>query len=761
MKQKFSRLSGLLSAAAPRAALFVTGLLLSRAEGIGGARPFGFAFFAACGGDPFAAAGAALGLVLSGADLLTVGGFVFSAAVFMAVFPGIRKGRLPFVAKRQSASLAAIIVPAVGLFLLFISMSVGGYPLLYDCIVLLAESATVFVSAVAFGKALSLLPSLHLRRTLTGEETLCMALLFGCCVSGLCGIRLFGSLDIGETLCVFLVMIYAIRFGSLHGGAAGAVMGLICALSRGRIDASPASFAVSGIAAGCLNKKGKIASCTAFILSNALVTALANGSAEVLINLSCSLAAALLIFLVPRRFFEVIDTVGAVASAEDVLLRDRLRLLGAALSNAEAAMRALSPSAEETEKQLSENMRGRAARRICSRCGLKKYCWGRDGKNTDEAMNAIAQALESGKKPSAELAPPHCIRPEIFAAEFAKMHELYLCDLSWSGRRRELQSAMLAGFDGIKAAAEKLADGGGEAALCDELLADDIRSRLRRLGIDAWDIFVTGSHEDTEVRLALRSCGELGCCEEIVPAVLEQATGLKFAKTGLKDCNSCRCRYVVAPEYDIEAAVASAVKENRRVSGDYSACCLLGRTTFVMALCDGCGSGEKAARESRFCARLLISLLEAGMDAEAAINLTNSIIIGSGIDGFTAIDLCIAELGRSARLYKCGGAATYLRKSGEAEEISAGGLPAGVSPTGGAECYERSMDDESTLVLISDGVALSGDGSDWIKELIEHGKLAAPQRLASEILNRARDSSGGVPRDDLTVIAANIRRKQA
>lgn len=762
MKQKLKPLAKWLRMAAPRAALLLTALLLSRAEAIGGSHPFGFAFFAACGGNLFAAIGGALGLVSSGAKLITTGRYVFSAAIFMAVYPGIKRGRLPFASRGQQAILAALITPAVGLFLLFISMSVGGYPLLRDCIVLLSEAATVLVSAAAFSRAMALLPSLHIRRTLTGEETLCLALLLGCAVGGLCGIKPVRELDLGETACVFLAMVYAIRFGSLHGATSGAVMGFICALSRGRIDASPASFAISAIAAGYFSPKGKFPACTAFILSNAVITAMANGSAEVLISLSCSLAASLLLFLVPGKFFEVIDNVGAVPSTDDVVLRDRLRLLGTALLSAETALRALTATKEETDKELCESMYTRTARRVCSRCGLRKYCWGRDAKNTHSAMEALAAALDRGEKAVPSLSPSHCIRPDVFASEFAKMYDLFLSDKVWSQRRRELQASMLTGLNGISTIVSQLADRSGESSLCDELMADDIRSRLRRLGIDAWDIYVTGDHEDTEVRLALRSCGGLGCCEELVPAVLEQATGMKFAKTGLKDCASCRCRYVVAPEYDISIAVASAVKENRRTSGDFTTCCLLSRDTFAMALCDGMGSGEKAAGESRLCATLLISLLEAGMKAEEAINLANSLIIGSGIGSYTAIDLCVAELGGAARLYKCGGAATYLCAGAEAEEIAAGGLPAGAEAGSGAECYERSMDDESTLVLISDGIALSGDGTGkWIKELIEHGSLATPQRLASEILNRARDSSGGVPRDDLTVIATNIRRKQA
>ncbi|MGN1098083.1 MAG: SpoIIE family protein phosphatase, partial [Clostridia bacterium] len=475
------------------------------------------------------------------------------------------------------------------------------------------------------------------------------------------------------------------------------------------------------------------------------------------------LTASLLLFLIPKRFFNVISTAGHAPTSESVILRDNLQLLSSALFSAESTLRALTSTKAADDAALRETMYSRTSRRVCSRCGLRKYCWGRDTKNTKTAMEDLERALNRGEKPTAELAPSHCIRPDTFAAEFGKMYDIYSSDKIWSDRRRELQATLCTGLSGINGVVASLIKQSGETSLCDELLADDIRSRLRHAGIDASEIYVTGNEEDTEVRMVLRECGGLGRCEDAVPKVLEEATGLRFAKTGLKNCNSCRCRYVVAPDFDVEAAVASAVKENRRISGDFSTCCLLDRNTFAMTLCDGMGSGDEAARESRLCATLLISLLEAGMDAEAAINLTNSLIIGSGVGSYTAIDLCIAELGGTAKLYKCGGASTYLRQGKGAEEFAPGGLPVGASAKSGAECYERSMEDESTLVLISDGVALSGNGhSEWIKELIEHGGLATPQKLASEILNRARDKSGGVPRDDLTVIAANItRRKQA
>lgn len=759
MKQK---LKSVISGAMPSLGMFAAALLLSRARFIASCHPFGFAFFAASGGNPFCAVGMILGLMSAGADLIITGRYIFSAAIFMAVYPGIRQGKLPFVSKEQAAAAAGIIIPSVGLFLLFISMSVGGYPLLYDCIILFSEAAAVFVGTVAFSKALPLLGMLHIRRTLTGEETLCLSLFMGAVISGFCGIAPFKSFDLGEAAAVFVTIAYAVRFGSLHGGVVGAVLGMICSVSGKIVTAAPASFAISGISAGYFGKKGKLAACGAFILSNAVVTALANGSSEVLISLSCSLGGSLLLFALPPSLFKVIETAAPQPSAENIILRDGLSRLHDALAMTKSALVSLSASKEETESALKETLYNRTARRVCYKCGLKKYCWGRDGKNTRDAMDSLALACGAGNKNNSELSPSHCIRPDTFAEEFGKMYDLYRCDLVWSLRRRELQQSLSSLFEGFGSALERAVSQSDSPRLCDELLADDIRSRLRKKGIEAAEIFVTGSHEETEVRIKLRSCGELGCCEELVPEILNQATGLKFAKLGLKDCHSCRCRYVVAPEYDIEAAVASAVKENRRTSGDFSTCCLLSRTTFAIALCDGCGSGEAAAAESRLCGRLLISLLEAGLTPEDAIGLTNSMIIGSGNGTYTAMDLCIVELGGAAKLYKCGTAASYLRQNGLAAEISPAGVPVGTKAVSGAECYECAMDDESTLVLISDGVALAQSSENpWIKELIENGGIATAQKLASEILNKARDASGGVPADDLTVIAANIRRKQA
>ena len=47
MRQRLKAAVGLWKKLAPGAAMTLTALLLSRAEGIGGSHPFGFAFFAA------------------------------------------------------------------------------------------------------------------------------------------------------------------------------------------------------------------------------------------------------------------------------------------------------------------------------------------------------------------------------------------------------------------------------------------------------------------------------------------------------------------------------------------------------------------------------------------------------------------------------------------------------------------------------------------------------------------------------------------
>mgnify|MGYP003295314464 CR=1 FL=1 len=177
---------------------------------------------------------------------------------------------------------------------------------MYDSMVLIIECATLWLFTRAFCVALGLLSNLLVRRTLTAEETVSVALFVGGVLCGLGGVGIGGFFSLTGTLCVFFVLLFALRFGSLEGCTAGIVMGVVYSLSQGRIDVSAASFAMSGLCAGYFSRYGRWSVCISFIVVNAAVTILSNGSTEVLINLFDAVIASVILYSIPQKAFSAL-----------------------------------------------------------------------------------------------------------------------------------------------------------------------------------------------------------------------------------------------------------------------------------------------------------------------------------------------------------------------------------------------------------------------------------------------------------------------
>ena len=110
---------------------FICAFLLSRTAFIGGARPLGFALFAASftsGGAYVCALGSVLGLIFSGTSLLNIGKYIIATIMFSL----IEERFLPekFKNIKMNSLISALCMLLSGFFLLFADMTVGGYPLL-------------------------------------------------------------------------------------------------------------------------------------------------------------------------------------------------------------------------------------------------------------------------------------------------------------------------------------------------------------------------------------------------------------------------------------------------------------------------------------------------------------------------------------------------------------------------------------------------------------------------------------------------------
>ena len=187
----------------------------------------------------------------------------------------------------------------------------------------------------------------------------------------------------------------------------------------------------------------------------------------------------------------------------------------------------------------------------------------------------------------------------------------------------------------------------------------------------------------------------------------------------------------------------------RDVSGDRTASLEAGNRCYLL-LCDGMGTGETAAEDSRKAIGLLSRLLLAGCEPDDALELLNGLWILRENGGSAAIDLAAIDLaGGEGVLYKWGGAPSYLLTEKGAKKIGTASLPPGIG-VGGThqpQQFRLSLGEGETLVLVSDGI-----GGEDAARLLQEVDRESVRELAAGLL-----SCGSAPwEDDRTVAVLRL-----
>lgn len=219
--------------------------------------------------------------------------------------------------------------------------------------------------------------------------------------------------------------------------------------------------------------------------------------------------------------------------------------------------------------------------------------------------------------------------------------------------------------------------------------------------------------------------------------------------------------FVEEPGYIVLTGTAKAVKENETVSGDNFCQFEIDKSTLVMMLSDGMGSGEKACADSLRVLDLMERMLSAGFSGETAVQMVNTSLSAGGMESnMSTLDVCSLDLYEGTmELTKVGAASTFLKRDNMVEQISSHNLPLGVFGKLEPEVITRKLSDGDYIIMVSDGVleGLSqGIGEEVLSEVISRISLENPKEIASSLLNYVIRSCKGSIRDDMTVLVAGI-----
>lgn len=210
----------------------------------------------------------------------------------------------------------------------------------------------------------------------------------------------------------------------------------------------------------------------------------------------------------------------------------------------------------------------------------------------------------------------------------------------------------------------------------------------------------------------------------------------------------------------VAVGVAGVAKEGFNVSGDDFCFSELRNGKYLLALSDGMGVGQNAAKCSKRTLDLLGRFLEAGFDCDIALRIINSALVASSYDErFSTVDMALIDTGTGLTDFiKAGSAASFVKRGSRVETVKGGSLPVGIMDEINPKIIRRDLKSGDMLVLVTDGVidALSGyqDGEEQLKQLLGEMRTANPQEIAEDVLRKA--TFGGNARDDMTVLVARL-----
>ena len=749
--------------------LFFAGILCGRATLFGVLRPFGGAFFAAVLHGRYTyiyMVSAILGQVFSASPLYETGKYIFAMCLYALIaekLPSSSKDKTVIRSSLFTASLALS-----GLCFIFASSKGIAFTTAYDLMLLFLECAVAFCGAAAFCTAIPVIKKARLSFSFTQREEISLAAFFGCVLWGGKDIAQLGFINLSEVACIFLVLVFAVRLGSSHGVIAGSVMGLVSALGSGRFDISCVSYTLGALAASVAGVYGALPASSAFILSNALVTALANGSTEVLINLYDIFAACLLYSITPERWLMKISAFGSRDEKSLVSLDERhyceyvLKNARSALTTLDKRMNALEET-RSTKGDAGERFLERVARKGCMGCGLRRVCWSRDFNKTSLLLTrALTESLETGKLKS-DMLPVNCLRPKEFREAFTNSAEIYRIEKMWHGRLQELSHASKSRMEAFSEIISVALNSLSASYSFDRALSEDIERRLREAEITPTSVTVMRDEDnDPVVMLRLKNCGGFSLCDKGVNDIVSSACGVEMLRTGRRDCALCEVKYVPKTSFEVSFATSGRACGSKNTSGDSVRWRIINKSLYAAVLCDGMGTGHKAALEARTAADTLLDLIEAGIDGEASVRLVNSLFLPYGEATFSATDLYLYNSReKTVKIIKCGAVASFTKSGGRVDALYSKSMPLGSVLKPDLETFTLPASSGDITVMISDGVLdTTGENAlkdTWLIDCLDNFSGDNPHILADSIVERAMEKCKKSPRDDITVLAAIIK----
>ncbi len=738
------------------------GLLVSRGTLLGTLAPFGASYAAAVPKKYLFSSlvGTAFGYIL----LKPTDSFRYIAVIVAIGALRWLMGDIEKVSKsRLFAPLAAFLPTlATGIALLFASTST------------LSSFADCFIEAVLSGAAAYFISvSVQLAdekrgiSAYTRQETASLVMT-GCVLILAFGSLTFENISLGRIIAITAVLLCA-RYGGVNGGAVcGIATGAVFSIASRAQGFVCSGFAFGGLIAGMFAPVGKLGCAIAFLISNGIMSLAFGQNTQLAAVLIESLIGSVVFMILPKEVGNIISPVFSNeknSSLGETLRKNivmRLDFASKAIYNVRNDVNSVSDKLKDLYSPSFSVVCENVEKEVCNNCGLKTYCYEhRQGVTRDDFFR-LEELLEAqGRISESDVEDAfvkNCCKKGEIARSMNLNYREYLSAIEAQRRVSDVRGVVAGQFSGVSDILSDLSDEFKNTMRCDLDSSEKIISALSALGaIPVECICLVSDGGRMSVELELSSKGDSKLSKGTIMREVSKCCGRRFDLPTVT-CEGDRIRAALCemPVYDVEIGSDQHIANNGRLCGD----CLdyfndgFGKTYALV--CDGMGTGGRAAVDGNMAVSVMGRLLRSGLSADSSLQIVNSaLMVKSEDESLSTLDLTGVDLYTGkVTLKKAGAPATFVRKNGRVTVREMPSLPVGILNGVKFSSDTVNLSSGDMVVMVSDGV-ITGDEK-WLEKLIRSWNEGSTQELARAVVDEAIKRRGDSPDDDITALAIRI-----
>ncbi len=722
--------------------------------------PFGVAF---CGSAnrkylTASALGASIGYVFF-SDSISSLRYVASILAILVIFSALK----PFKEIREN-----IMLPVISTF---VCLFVTGLAVLFSAkfnflnlIVTFCECVFGACATYLFSECRIILSLKGSLKSLTSKEAIYLILTFSLLILALKDVVIFG-ISVANIISVLIILICSKYAHESGGTIVGVAFGITLSLSVENLTLL-AFFSLGGLLAGVVSKLGKIATFIGFILAGILVSVITyentNELKLVFLAIESVIAGIIFLFLpqnVNNKLKEILSPAVTSPIIESVKGEITRKLKNASEISTEifSSLNVVTDALNKNDKADLKKICKKTKESVCGSCGLYDACWSESFEDTEDCFNTLITMKKEGKYLENKTIPSQfaskCIRTEMISSSFNKLYSEYVVKQRLETRVNEIQTLASEQFINVSSLLDSLCEKVSEDVRFDMDIAAKTRSAASSCGLNPIEsCCIINSLEKINIELKIETTTENYNFKPLLRQ-LEIVTNKKLDYPQISiDKNITTLLFKEKADYRVKSAGIQFSATGEKYSGDTYATFTDDNGVFYSVICDGMGTGTRAAINSNLAISLLEKLIKAGFGINSAINTVNTSLISKSNEecsvtlDLTAIDLFTGHI----EFYKCGASETVVKKQRRIHLINAPSLPLGILKDSEISYGSGTIFDGDMLIMASDGV--KEDDYTLLQSELRYFNGENLRDFTNKLAESIRDTQTE-KKDDLTIVS--------